>query len=457
MRAAKCRRAAVTIAAFAIAALMALPLHAQTLEEALAQAYVSNPNLLAARSELRSVDETISQALSGWRPTIEASGDLAYAREKNDVTDWTTRHPNNVEVVISQPIYRGGRTEASTSQAENLIYAQREFLLATEQDVLLSGVIVYIDYILAQAVLDLSRNNEERLQRQLQATQDRFRVGEVTRTDVSQAEASLASAVADRLAAEGAVASARADYESVIGSPPIELVNPGPLGGLPQTSDHALEIAENEHPSIIGAKYTELAAINNVDVEFGDLLPEVSVVGALSRNYDPAIGLDHQDTATILAEVRVPLYQAGLQSSEIRQAKQIAAQRRDEIGAARRDVLANVLTAWEALTTARAQITAFEEQVRANEIALEGTQREAEVGERTVLDILDAEQALFESQISLVTAQRDEVVASYGLQSAVGRLTAVNLGLPVQIYDVEQYYREARDAWWGWGGLEVED
>jgi TolC family type I secretion outer membrane protein len=451
------KRAAGAIVAMATAAMLACPVSAQTLDESLAQAYLSNPTLLAARAELRSVDETIAQALSGYRPTLEASGELAYAREQSDISSWHTTHPNNVALTLTQPLYTGGRTEASTSQADNLIYAQREFLTATEQDVMLSVVTVYIDVILAEAVLELSRNNEDRLQRQLQATEDRFRVGEVTRTDVSQAKASLASAVADRLAAEGALASARADFESIVGSPAGELTNPGPVTGLPTTSESALDIAEVEHPTIRGAQYSELAAIDNVDVEFSDVLPQVSVVGLLSRNYDVSIGLDRQDTAAVLAQVTVPLYQAGFQSSQIRQAKQLVAQARDQIDEARRQVLSSVITAWEQLTTAQAQITAFQEQVSANEVALEGTQREAEVGERTVLDILDAEQALFESQISLVTAQRDEVVASYGLQSAMGRLTAAYLGLPVQLYDVDTYYREARDSWWGWGGLEADE
>ncbi len=450
-------RTAAAIIALAATALTVIPVWAQSLEDALSEAYVGNPTLLSARAELRAVDENIAQALSGYRPTVEASGDLAISRTETNVTNWSTTHPNSAAVSVVQPLYRGGRTVAGTSQADNLILAQREFLTATEQDVLLSGVTVYIDVILAGAVLELSRNNEERLERQLQATEDRFRVGEVTRTDVSQAKASLANAVADRLAAEGALASARADYQEIIGSPPGELANPGPLSGVPASSEHALEIAENEHPTILAAQYNELAAIDTVDVEFGDLLPEVSLVGSYIRDYDIGFGVNRRDVASIMAEVTVPLYQAGFQSSEVRQAKQIAAQRRDEIAEARRLVLADVITAWEQLTTARAQITAFQEQVDANEIALEGTQREAEVGERTVLDILDAEQALFESQINLVTAQRDEVVASYGLQSSIGRLTAANLQLPVEIYDVDSYYQDARDAWWGWGGLEAED
>jgi outer membrane protein len=451
-------RAIGALVAFAATVALALPVCAQTLDEALAEAYSNNPTLQAARAELRAVDESISQALSGYRPTLEANAGVGIESQNSDVTNgWNTLHPRDIGIALSQPVYRGGSTTASVSQADNLIYSQREFLTATEQDVLQSAVTVYIDVILAQAVLDLNRNNEERLQRQLQATEDRFRVGEVTRTDVSQAKASLANAVAERLAAEGALASARADYQSVIGSPPAELSNPGPLVGLPMTSDSALEIAENEHPTILGAQYAELAAADNVDVEFGDVLPEVSIVGALTRSYDVSVLLGKQDIASIMAEVTVPLYQAGQQSSEIRQAKQIVMQRRDEINEARRQVLANVTTAWEQLTTARAQIEAFQEQVSANEVALEGTQREAEVGERTVLDILDAEQALFESQINLVTAQRDEVVASYGLQSTMGRLTAANLGLPVELYNVEAYYTEARDALWGWGGLEVEE
>ena len=437
--------------------ILAAPSEAQSLEQALVQSYLSNPTLMAARAELRSVDENIAQALSGYRPTVEATGQLAHQRTDTDVASATSSNPNSVGVSITQPLYTGGQTEASTAQAENLIYAQRQSLLSTEQDVLLNAVTVYMDVVLARAVLELSRNNEARLERQLQATEDRFRVGEVTRTDVSQAKASLAAAVADRLAAEGSLASAAADYEEIIGSPPAELSSPGPLIGLPTSSDQASQIAENEHPDVLASQFAELAALDNVDVETSDLLPDVDLVGSVSRNYDVTTGIDRQDVASIMAQVTVPLYQAGQASSDVRQAKQFVYQRREEVFETRRTVLADVITAWEGLITAQAQISAFQEQVSANEIALEGTQREAEVGERTVLDILDAEQALFESQVNLVTAQRDEVVASYGVQAAIGRLTAAYLQLPVEIYNVEEYYREARDTWWGWGGLEVDE
>ncbi|MEM7121194.1 MAG: TolC family outer membrane protein [Pseudomonadota bacterium] len=445
------------LAAGAALVVSAVPLHAQSLEEALVQSYLSNPTLMAARAQLRSVDENIAQALGGYRPTVTATGDLTQEWTETDVTSWDSSNPNSLNLTITQPLYTGGETEASTKVAENQIYAQRQSLLSTEQTVLLDVVTVYMNVVLARAVLELNRNNESRLERQLQATQDQFRVGEVTRTDVSQAQASLATAVADRLAAEGSLASAGADYEEIIGSPPAELSNPGPLVGIPATSDQASEIAETEHPDILSAQFFELAAIDGVDVEEADLLPDVDLVGSYTRNYDVSTTIDRQDVATIMAEVTVPLYQAGVASSEIRQAKQDVYQLREQVFETRREVLADVITAWEDLITARAQISAFQESVAANEIALEGTQREAEVGERTVLDILDAEQALFESQVDLVNAQRDEVVASYAVQSAIGRLTAERLQLPVELYDVEAYYREARDSWWGWGGLEVEE
>ncbi len=430
---------------------------AQSLEEALVQSYLSNPTLMGARAQLRSVDENIAQALGGYRPTVSATGDLTQEWTETNVTSWDSSNPNSLNLTITQPLYTGGETEANTRVAENQIYAQRQFLLSTEQSVLLDVVTVYMDVVLARAVLELNRNNESRLERQLQATQDQFRVGEVTRTDVSQAQASLATAVADRLGAEGSLASAAANYEEIIGSPPAELSSPGPLVGIPSTSEQASGIAESEHPDILQAQFAELAAIDGVDVEAADLLPDVDLVGSYTRSYDVSTAIDRQDVATIMAEVTVPLYQAGVVASEIRQAKQDVYQLREEAFEARREVLADVITAWEDLITARAQISAFQESVSANEIALEGTQREAEVGERTVLDILDAEQALFESQVDLVTAQRDEVVASYTVQSAIGRLTAERLQLPVEIYDVEAYYREARDTWWGWGGLEVEE
>ncbi|MBT5432535.1 MAG: TolC family outer membrane protein [Rhodospirillaceae bacterium] len=445
----------VFLSAAAVGALLSAPIsaRAQSLEEALVLAYDNNPTLAAARAELRSVDEQISQALSGWRPTISAQGTLALERSETNTTPYETTHPNNYSLNLTQPLYRGGRTVASTSQADNVIIAQRARLATTEQQVLLDTVVAYMDVVLARSVVDLAISNEQRLLRQLEATEDRFRVGEVTRTDVSQARARFANSQAERVQAEGDLIAQAANFEEIIGVKPTSLSRPGTFIGLPGTLDEAMAISGSENPALLQAIATELAAQDGIDVQIGDLLPEVNLIASYSRLEDLSTLITQQDQASIQAQLTIPLYQAGLASSEVRSAQQTAAQRRLQVDVIRRQVEANVVNAWQALATSLAESTAFATEVEANEVALEGTEREAQVGERTVLDILDAEQALFQSQISLTTAERDAVVASYALQAAMGRLTAGSLRLPVVIYDVEEYYDEARGAWWGYGGL----
>ena len=439
-------------AAIVAMAAIAGPASAQSLEEAMILAYTNNPTLLAARAELRSVDEQIAQALGGYRPTISGSADYGLERSETSISPWDTQSPGSFGINLNQPLYSGGGTEASVSQADNVIEAQRANLEATEQQILLDTVTTYMGVVLSRRLLDLAINNEERLLRQFQATEDRFRVGEVTRTDVSQAKASLANAQASRVSAEGDVVRARAAFEEVIGVPPTTLSEPGPLIGLPEEIEVAAETAQAKNPTILAALASEAAAQDSVDVRFADLLPTISLVASYTQNYDPSINITRQNIAQVLATVTIPIYQAGQAESLVRAAKETAAQRRIEVDEARRAVQSNLVSAWQELITSQAQIAAFEEEVTANEIALEGTQREADVGERTVLDVLDAEQSLFQSQINLAVAQRDTVVASYALKSTLGELTAPDLALPIDYYNPELHYTEVRGNW-GFGGL----
>jgi outer membrane protein/adhesin transport system outer membrane protein len=426
------------------------PVAAETLEEALAATYTSNPTLQAARAELRATDELVPQALSGWRPTASINGEVGEEWEDSNISGDETRTPRSANLNITQPIYRGGRTVASTNQAESLVLAQREFLLGIEQDVLLQGVTAYMDVLRDEAVLQLNINNEQVLQRQLEAAQDRFTVGEITRTDVAQAESRLAGATAQRIAAEGQLISSRAIYRQVIGEMPGSLVETAPASNLPASEEETVA-GSTSTPDVRAAEYAEQAAREGVDVVFGELLPQISLAGDLTTAEDVSTKNGQTDSAAIIARITIPLYQAGGVDSRVREAKQRVSQRRQDIETQRRFAAQTATTAWRALETARAQIQSFESQVRAGEIALEGVQQEAAVGSRTVLDILDAEQELLDARVSLVQAQRDEVVASYQVLSAVGRLTALELGLPVETYDVERYYHEVRDKWWGLG------
>lgn len=431
---------------------------AQTIDDALATAYRTNPSLAAERARLRALDEGVPRALSGWRPTVTLSGSTGRARDQNRQEDMinhkTTsvgrlRSPDNATLTVTQPLYRGGRTLADTSRAEHLVQRGRAVLQGAEQTVLLDAATAYANLLRDQATLDLNINNEQVLTRQLQAARDRFQVGEITRTDVSQAEARLERARADRIQAEGNLTSSRSTYERVIGEvPPPRLASARLPQNLPRSENEARDATAN-HPDVIAAGFQERAAKDDVDLVTGEKLPTVNLNGNLIRDTEASTRGFQRDTASVTVSVSVPLYQAGQTDARVREAKQVAGQRRLELDEQKRRTQESARRNWEALTTARARIQAFQAQIRAAEIALDGVEQEARVGLRTVLDVLDAEQELFNAKVNLVGAQRDEIVASYQLASAVGRLSAAELALPVEIYDPTRYYNESRERWTG--------
>ncbi|MBT3925895.1 MAG: TolC family outer membrane protein [Rhodospirillaceae bacterium] len=429
---------------------------AESLEQALISAYQNNPTLLAERAALRATDEGVASALSGWRPTVQIDGDAGFAEtETTTVSGGLTSktesslQPRSFSFSITEPLYRGGRTIAETSSAKNLVDAGRATLALAEQSILLDGVTAYMDVLRTQSVVELNRHNERVVARQHQAAQDRFEVGEVTRTDVAQAEARVAQAKADRISAEGDLISARATYRQVIGDLPGKLAWPAALAGVPASEREALQTANVANPSIIGADYAELSARDDIDVALSDLLPQVSLSAGYDRQYDVSSATEQADSLSLSAIVTVPLYQSGAEHASVRRSKQIASQRRLEFEEARRAVLEEVTRAWEALITAQAKIAAFESQVRAAELALEGVEQEVLVGLRTTLDVLDAEQELFTARVNLVGAERDAVVSSYWVKSTVGELTAAALGLPVESYDADAHYRAVGGKWFG--------
>ncbi len=320
--------------------------------------------------------------------------------------------------------------------------------LAVEQSVLLRAATAYMNVWAAQSVVAFTENNERVIERQLEATRDRFTVGEVTRTDVAQAETRLATAAAERIAAEGALRSRRAVYEEVIGTVP-GVLPPPPLAGLPGSLDEVTELSVARNPDVLAAGFVEKAARHRVREVTGELYPTVALNASLSHREETIFRDSEAQRAEILAEVTIPLYQQGAVSSRVRAAKQTSNQRRIEIEEARRRTEQESISAWEGLQTARAQIRSFESGVRAAEIALEGVRQENEVGARTILDILDAEQELLDAKVNLVRSQRDEIVAGFGVFSAIGRLTARDLELAVEVYNPETYYQNVRDRWFG--------
>jgi TolC family type I secretion outer membrane protein len=429
---------------------------AQTLKEALIKAYQTNPSLEAERARLRATDEGVAQALSNWRPTVSVSGDAGVTNSETTIkttgrTTDSTLHPRGASLSVSQNVFRGGRTLAATSRAENQIKADRARLSSIEQTVLLETVTAYVNVVRDQAIVELNFNNERVLQRQLEATQDRFRVGEVTRTDVSQAESRLSRAQADRIRAEGNLIQSRAAFRTAIGELPKNLEAPDPIDISLTSEEEAVTRAREQSYTVLQAKYTEDVARDQIDEVFGEMLPSVSVTGELSRRDELSSTIEDQDSASITGRVSIPLYQSGGVASRVRAAKQTAGQRRNEYLTAVRDAVEGATQAWESLQTARAQIDAFAAEVRSADIALEGVKQEALVGSRTVLDVLDAEQELLDARVSLVTAQRDLVVATYSLRAVVGNLTAGKLGLEIELYDPTRHYEDTRGRWFGIG------
>ncbi|AJD51998.1 MULTISPECIES: TolC family outer membrane protein [Thalassospira] len=446
------KRFLLTCSILATGGIVANGASAESLEEALIKAYQSNPTLESGRASLRATDEQVSQALSNWRPNVSLSGEAGFRDLDTDQNGTETDNsltPYTVGAEVVQPLYRGGRTVAETDRAEARIRAARAALRSSEQDVLLQVATAYFNVLRDTAVVELNQNNVRVLERQLEATRDRFSVGEVTRTDVSQAEARLAGSKADLISAQGNLANTRAQYERLVGNKPDNLEIPNPLSGLPTSVTDVLAIAQEQHPDVVQAQYTEDAAKSDIRLSEGSLYPEVNLSAGVQRAYEASQEDLTSDSAEILAQVTVPLYQKGAVYSSVRAAKQTAGQARVQVDEARRAVIENATSSWETLVTARASIESQQAQVSSAEVALDGVQREASVGSRTVLDVLDQEQELLQARVNLVGSRRDAAVAEFQVKAAMGALNAQVLGLPVEIYDTESNYNKVKDQWWG--------
>ncbi len=428
---------------------------ADTLIEAWTRAYLTNPTIEAQRAQLRAVDNRVSQALSGWRPSVQFGANTGIAYQESNLSGGAFRnnsdtlYPTTLSLNALQPLYRGGRTLALTKRAERDVEAQRARLAATEQQLFLDIGTAYMAVLRDQAVVDLTRNNVRVIERQLQATRDRFSVGEVTRTDVAQAEARLARAIADRIQAEGNLEVSRTNYERLVGAPPGILAPPPPLPPPPESRAAAVDIALANNPNLFAAAFAAESAEAAVAAVEGELYPTINLSGALSRDWDRTTAGSRTDQAILTTELVVPLYQAGAVAARVREAKETAGQALALVEDARRAVIEDATESWESLTTAQASIESLQSQIEAAEIALEGVQQEALVGTRTVLDVLDQEQELLDARVSLVVAQRDLAVATLALAAATGRLTAEQLKLPVAYYDPDAHYEQVRNKWWG--------
>lgn len=444
---------AATVSVVALASVSGA--HAQSLTEALGVTYENNPTLLAQRAALAAANEQVPQAQSGYRPTVQGTGSLGVEwqdQESNIQSDVEVVNPASIGITIDQPIYQGGETAAAVDQALAVVQTARIQYLSTEQQVLLDAITSYMNVVLQEAVLQLTINNEQVLQRQLEAARDRFAVGEITRTDVSQAESRLAGATANRIEAEGDLRTARAVFERVVGFVPTRVEFPPPAPGLTTSLEETISLAEANNPVVLSALFNREAAEAGIRVARAGLLPDLSLQGQVQYS-DTDLSSDVNDvsgtTASLTAQLVIPLYQAGLVSSQVREQKKLATEALIQVDEARREAIEGAISGWENLTTARASIQSLQAQVAAAEVALEGVEQEAQVGSRTVLDVLDAEQELLNARVDLVQAQRDEAVAEYQLLSAVGRLTARYLDLPVAYFDFDADYEDVENRFWG--------
>ena len=462
------RRAASFAAAISVLVSGCIGASADTIEWALVQAYQNNPSLNAQRASLRSTDENVPQALSGYRPKIVATATGGYnyssTLSRTITQPPTAPVPNTpvysnlgddfasrgVGVTASQTIYNGNQTGNKTRQAESQVMAARETLRVTEQQVLLDAATAYMDLLRDAATLDLQRSNVEVLTEQLKQTRDRFNVGEVTRTDVAQAESRLAAGRSQLLAAQSQYVTSQAQYRRIIGVDPGHLAPGTPVDRMsPPTLPGAIALGQQQSPSVLAAMYGVDIAELQVKVNEGNLYPNLGVQASIQKAWDPAAVTLKQTQASIIGTLTVPLYQGGAEYSSIRQAKETVGQQRLTLDVNRDQARESVVQYWGALDAAKAQIEATTAQVNAAEIALNGVREEARVGQRTTLDVLNAQQELVNARVALVQAQHDRVVASYSLLAAVGGLSMQHLGLDVTIYDPQVHYQQIRDAWVG--------
>jgi outer membrane protein len=431
----------------------------RTLAEALAATYANQPALQAERAKLRATDENVPAALAGWRPTVQMAGQIGYGDgtsraflQGQNTKVQTDRLLATAQAVVTQNVYTGGLTQANVNRSKNQVMAERATLLAQEQTSFNNAVSAYVGVIQAQELLALQINNEQVLAKQLQATNDRFRVGEITRTDVAQAEAALEGARATRQTAEGSLQTARGTYQQFVGFiAPADLIEPQPLNLPVNSEQEAAALAATNNPNVVTALFNDSAAKDAVDAAFAKLLPTVSLVGQALQNNNSGTRSASVNGYQVTANLTVPIYQGGSEYAAVRQARQAQQQTNRLIDDAKRTAVQNAVQAWDTLVAAKAAADSTRAQIGANQIALEGVEREAIVGSRTTLDVLNATQALLSSRTTLVQNLAQVITASYAVAAAIGRLTARDLHLAVPLYDETAYYQAVKDRWVGLG------
>jgi outer membrane protein len=429
---------------------------AATLEDALVRTYQNNPQLNAERARQRGTDENVPQALSGYRPQLVASLSAGLQAVRNILPDNTiqgaTLKPWTIGLTVTQVLFNGHKTANSVRVAEFQVKSGREALRNVEQGVLLDAVTAYMNVMANHALVEAQRTNLQVL-REIQATtKRRLDAGDVTPTDTAQAESRVSRGLADLNAAEVALAISKEIYTQVIGEKPIALAAASPVDRLiPTTEAGSVETASHQHPAVLGAGYDVDVAQTSIKLAESALLPQVTVQGSVSRSKDsdPTLGTFGTDQASVVGQINVPIYDGGLAAAQTRQAKEVSSQSRLVLEQVRNQTRTAVVSAWVSNEGTKIALRAADSEVKAAEIALQGVRREAQGGQRTTIDVLNAQQDLTNARTRQITAQRDRVIASYTLLSAVGRLDVHSLDLNTPDYSPDVHYFQVRDAWHG--------
>lgn len=424
---------------------------AETLAQALVSAFQGNPTLRADRARQRATDENVPQALSGWRPTVSASGtvghQLQYVSPPAGPTNYTATDPTSLNITLSQPIFRGFATVEGTAAAEATVKAGRQQLLATEETVLFDAVQAYMNVVRDRQLLGLRRTNVGVLQKQLKASNDKFTAGVLTKTDVAQSRASLESSRGAVAVALAQLQASEANYVKIIGHAPGELAYPA-AANVPRSLDAAYEIAQKTNPNILAAAHVEEASEHQIGVIGSSLLPQASLQASQSLSFPQTSTVSESSTAVVQGVLQVPLYEGGKVYSGVRQAKDTVSQNKLKVIEAVRAVREGVANAWNSLIASSQSIDAARSGVAAARLALSGLQQEYDVGSRSTVDVLNGETTLLSAQLTLASAERDRLVASYQVLAAIGLLTADNLRLGVS-YDPQVHYDAVRNKWIG--------
>jgi outer membrane protein len=449
-------RSGICLGVILCVGLAALPAAAESLPEAMVRAYQTNPALNADRARQRAADENVPQALAGYRPQIIASLSAGLQSVRNLLPDNTVQtaslKPWQIGITVTQVLFNGFRTANSVRVAELQVRSGREALRNTGQGVLLDAVTAYTNVLANQSLVEAQRANVAFLRETQSITQKRLNAGDVTPTDTAQAEARLNRGLSDLNAAEVALAISQAIYAQVIGNPPSALQPAQTVDRFgPRNREDATHLSFNEHPAVMAAGFDVDVATTTIRVAEGSLLPTITVQGSASksRDNDPTLGTRGTDQASVIGQLNQPIYDGGMAASQTRQAKEVASQSRLVLEQVRNQARTAAISAWVANEGAKIAVTASESEVRAAGVALQGVQKEAAGGQRTTVDVLNSQQDLIQAKARLIGAQRDRVISSYTLLSAIGRLDVKTLNLNTPDYLPDVHYHQVRDAWHG--------